>query len=97
MLTFGGIYCSHHQGGKNREPGNLELPFLRNVLQLLATANVIRILQTSSTPMMEVKRYSETTVLTRPTQRHISGEGILQDRERLYSGLRTSKELVPSS
>jgi hypothetical protein len=51
--------------------------FLRSVLQLLVTANVVPNLMILSTPMMMI-RSSETSALTRATQCHFPDEGILQ-------------------
>jgi hypothetical protein len=51
--------------------------YLRSVLQLLVTANVVPSSSILSTPMMEAIRSSETSVLTRATQRHTPEDGIL--------------------
>jgi hypothetical protein len=50
---------------------------LRSVFRLLITANLIPILAVLVTPMMEALRSSETSILTRITQRNIPEEGIL--------------------
>jgi hypothetical protein len=49
----------------------------RSVLRLLVTANVVPSALTLFTLMMEAIHSSETSVLTRAAQRHISEDGIL--------------------
>jgi hypothetical protein len=61
---FGGTHRLLHQGEKNR------VLFLHSVLQLLVTANVLNLL-ILFTLMTEAIRSSETSVLTRATQRNI--------------------------
>jgi hypothetical protein len=56
---FGGTYHLHYQGDKN---------------QLLVTANAVPSSLIRFTLMMEARRSSETTVLTRATQRITSQE-----------------------
>jgi hypothetical protein len=51
--------------------------FLRNVLQLLAAANVVPSSLILFTLTMEAIRSSETSVLARATRRHIPEHGIL--------------------
>jgi hypothetical protein len=52
------------------------------VLRLLVTANVIPSSPILVTLMMEAIRSSETSVVTRATQRNIAGNGILHSRRR---------------
>jgi hypothetical protein len=56
--------------------------FLRSVLQLLVTANVVPSSPILVTVMMESIRSFETSVLTRATRRHIPRGGILHSRNR---------------
>jgi hypothetical protein len=56
--------------------------FLRSLLRLLVTANVIPRSQISFTLMMKEIRSSETSVLTRDTQRNIPEDGILLSHSR---------------
>jgi hypothetical protein len=58
---------------------------LRSVLRLLVTTSVIRISPILITLMMEVTRFSDTSVLTRATRRHIPEDGILRDVCCLFS------------
>jgi hypothetical protein len=51
--------------------------YLRSVLQLVITANVVPSSLILFTLMMETIRSSETSVLTRATWRHIPQDGIL--------------------
>jgi ribosomal protein S14 len=86
---FGGTYRLRHQGEKNRRArsdvmcnsnrGTLRRnAVLRNVLRLLATANVVPSLLILVTRMMEAIRSSETSVLSRAAWRNIPEDGILQ-------------------
>jgi hypothetical protein len=52
--------------------------FLFSVLQLVVNANVVPISQILFIPMIEEVFSSETSVLTRATQRYIPENGILQ-------------------
>jgi hypothetical protein len=56
--------------------------FLRSVLQLLVTANVVPSSQIVSTLIMEDTRSSETSVLTRTKRRNIPKDGILHSHRR---------------
>jgi hypothetical protein len=51
--------------------------FLRSMLQLLVTANVVPRLLTLSTQLTEEIHSSETSVLTTATRRHIPEDGIV--------------------
>jgi hypothetical protein len=51
--------------------------FLRSVLQLLVTVNIVPGSLILLTLVMEGMRSSETSVLTRATRRHIREDGIL--------------------
>jgi hypothetical protein len=60
---------------------------LRSVLYLLVSANVVPSSLILFTLMIEAKRSTATSVLTKSTRRHIPGDGILQShcRENLKS------------
>jgi hypothetical protein len=70
---IGGKYCLHHQDEKK---------ILRNVLQLLVTANVVPSLMILFTLMMKAISFSETSVLTRATRHHIPEYGFLHSHRR---------------
>jgi hypothetical protein len=53
-----------------------------DVRQLLVTANVVPISPILVAPMFEAIRSSATSALTRPTQHHISEDGILHSHRR---------------
>jgi hypothetical protein len=57
----------------------LAFVFLRSVLRLLVTDNVVPTSPTLVTPMMEAPSSSEASILTRATRRNIQEDGILPD------------------
>jgi hypothetical protein len=69
-----------HQGGKNRRAR--KNVFIRIVLRLLVTANVIHSSPVLVTLMMEAIRSSETSILARATRRNIREDGILHGHRR---------------
>jgi hypothetical protein len=77
---FGGIHCLHHQGHKNRWARNnvsntyYVIVFLCSVLSLIVTATVVPSSPILVILMMEGISSSETSVLTRATQRNIPEE-----------------------
>jgi hypothetical protein len=72
--------------------------FLRIVLQLLVTANVVPSSLILSILMMEEMRFSETSVFTRATRLHIPEDGIVHSHRRenpkSYVVLRLFKDVV---
>jgi hypothetical protein len=76
---FAGTYLLHHQYEKNQRARNNVSRFLRSVLQLLVTDNVVPISLILFTLMIEVTS-SETSVLTGATRRYIPEDGILHSR-----------------
>jgi hypothetical protein len=60
----------------------VKIVFLRSVLRLKVTANVVPSLSTPSTLMMGAIRSSETSVFTRATLRHIPEDSILHSHHR---------------
>jgi hypothetical protein len=58
------------------------VPFLRSVLRLLVTANVVPSSLILSTLMMEATCFSESSVTTRATRRYIPEGGILHNHRR---------------
>jgi hypothetical protein len=67
---------------KLRRIADTEEIFLRCVLRLLVTVNVIPSSPILVTLMMEAKRSSERSVLTRATHRHIHEDGNLRSHRR---------------
>jgi hypothetical protein len=61
------------------------ISFLRIVLRLLVTANIVPSSLILFTLMMEAICFSEMSVLTRTTRRHIQEDGILQLAHSLHS------------
>jgi hypothetical protein len=58
--------------------------FLRSVLQLLGTANVVPVSPILVTLMMEAIRSSETSVLIRGTRRNNWDDGILYEQSGIF-------------
>jgi hypothetical protein len=67
---FGGGYRLNHRSDKDWRAWNT-VAFLRRVIRLLVTANVVPSSLILVTQMMEEIRSSETSVLTRATRHHI--------------------------
>jgi hypothetical protein len=83
------MYRLHHQGKKNRRARNQAkhaekkyIVFLRSLLLLLVTANVIPSSPILVTPMLEAMSSSPTSVLTSATLPNIPGEDILHSHRR---------------
>jgi hypothetical protein len=74
---FGRLYRHHHQGNMNRQA---RITFLRSVLRLLVTANVVPSSPIHITLIMEAMRFFETSVPTRATRINIPGDGILPNQ-----------------
>jgi hypothetical protein len=87
---FGGTYCLHHQGDKNRPARNVSGNYqLKHVVHIVFLGSVLRLLVTKlpsspilDTLIMEAIRSSETSVLTRAPRRNIPEEGILHSHRR---------------
>jgi hypothetical protein len=84
--------------------------FLRSMLRFLVTANVVPSSPIPVTLMMKALRSSETSVLTRPTQCNIPGNGIIENysvknlslcklplRSRYNEWLRVERQRIRSS
>jgi hypothetical protein len=70
---FGRTYRLHHSG---------EILFVRSVLLLLVTANVVRGSSILVTSMMDAIRSPESSVLTSATRRNIPKDAILHSHRR---------------
>jgi hypothetical protein len=73
---FGGTYRLHHQGDRNRRATD-DIVFLRSVLRLLFTANVVPSYPILVILMMEAILPSKTSVLTEDTRHNVPEDGIL--------------------
>jgi hypothetical protein len=75
------------------------IEFLRSVLRLLVTANVVSSSPILVTLMLEVLSSSETSVLTRATRHNIPEEAIIHNhrRENLKSYINKSKAILMAS
>jgi hypothetical protein len=69
------MYRFHHQDNKNQKT----IVFLRSVLRLLVSANVVPRSLNLVNIMIETIRSAETSVLTVASRRHISEDGILHN------------------
>jgi radical SAM superfamily enzyme with C-terminal helix-hairpin-helix motif len=84
---FGGTYHHNHQGDKYRRTRNnvssyQQQEFLRSLLRLLVTANVVPSSQILVTLIMEAILSYETSVLIRATRRNIPADSILHSHRR---------------
>jgi hypothetical protein len=88
------MYRFHHQSEKNQQDRktlaiisnrNTLLLFFQSGLQLLVTAYVVPSSLNFFALMMEATIFSETSVLTRATRRHILADGILNGNAMLFT------------